>query len=122
MSEVKGAKKIVNRTRTEVIKRWVKALRSGEYKQTQDTLRDSTGFCCLGVLCDLAAKDGGAQWRESDNDGGFSYNGKFSVPPTPIQNFVFAGNSGFMGKVMDMNDLGNKSFKQIANAIEKELK
>lgn len=31
--------------------KWVKALRSGEYGQTQGTLCDGNGnFCCLGVL------------------------------------------------------------------------
>lgn len=40
--------------------KWVKALRSGDYKQTQDFLRDEDGFCCLGVLCDVA----GAVWED----------------------------------------------------------
>jgi len=32
-------------------KKWVKALRSGEYEQTSDTLCNGVGgFCCLGVL------------------------------------------------------------------------
>jgi len=36
------------------IKEWVKALRSGEYKQGQSYLRSrDSKFCCLGVLCDL---------------------------------------------------------------------
>lgn len=35
------------------IKKWVKALRSGEYKQTNYTLQDKRGFCCLGVACKL---------------------------------------------------------------------
>src|ERR1700686_4750231 len=41
---------------------WVRALRSGKYKQTKNTLVRTTvkgkplGYCCLGVLCDLAAK------------------------------------------------------------------
>lgn len=47
----------------EIKAQWVAALRSGEYKQAVGTLRDerrdgSVGFCCLGVLCDLAAKAG----------------------------------------------------------------
>lgn len=35
------------------IQKWCKALRSGEYKQTKETLQDENGFCCLGVACDL---------------------------------------------------------------------
>lgn len=43
---------------------WVAALRSGKYKQTQEMLCQTdgdgnpAGYCCLGVLCDLAVTDG----------------------------------------------------------------
>lgn len=42
----------------EIKDKWVAALRSGEYKQTKGKLRDDSGFCCLGVLCDLVRKEG----------------------------------------------------------------
>lgn len=43
----------------EVKNRWVAALRSGNYNQGSGALRDiNNGFCCLGVLCDLAVQDG----------------------------------------------------------------
>lgn len=35
----------------ELVDKWVAALRSGEYKQTESVLFDGTGYCCLGVLC-----------------------------------------------------------------------
>ena len=35
---------------------WVKALRSGEYKQTRGQLRQGDAYCCLGVACDLYGK------------------------------------------------------------------
>lgn len=51
--------------RPEVAKKWVEALRSGDYLQTQDALQHTkdtdenpAGFCCLGVLCDVAVKEG----------------------------------------------------------------
>lgn len=34
----------------DVKKKWLKALRSGKYKQTKGTLCDGKGYCCLGVL------------------------------------------------------------------------
>lgn len=42
---------------------WLKALRSGEYEQTTGYLREAKpdgkeGYCCLGVLCELAVKEG----------------------------------------------------------------
>lgn len=47
----------------DIKKRWVEALRSGEYEQGEKKLRtDEDKFCCLGVLCDLAVKDGLGEW------------------------------------------------------------
>lgn len=53
-----------------IMKRWVKALRSRKYKQGRGCLRGrnnhnvaTNNFCCLGVLCDLFAKEhSGAGW------------------------------------------------------------
>lgn len=51
----------------EVKSKWVAALRSGQYKQGQGRLRSpQDGFCCLGVLCDLAVKEKVAEWRYTD--------------------------------------------------------
>ena len=46
-------------------KKWLKALRSGKYKQGRDALRIGNKFCCLGVLCDLV--DSGP-WVEAGDD------------------------------------------------------
>lgn len=44
-------------------KKWVEALRSGEYKQAQrymGVIKDGEkSYCCLGVACDLYIKSGG---------------------------------------------------------------
>lgn len=39
---------------------WMAALESGDYPKTTGCLKDSTGFCCLGVLADIE----GAPWAE----------------------------------------------------------
>jgi hypothetical protein len=31
--------------------KWIAALRSGKYPQTQNRLQDKKGYCCLGVAC-----------------------------------------------------------------------
>jgi len=36
---------------------WVKALRSGKYKQTRGVLQDQDGYCCLGVACEVLIPD-----------------------------------------------------------------
>lgn len=38
----------------EIMREWVRRLRSGGYKQGRSRLRLNDEFCCLGVLCDLA--------------------------------------------------------------------
>ena len=53
--------------------KWVDALRSGKYTQTRGALRSDEGnnpkFCCLGVACDLYAKETSMDgwWRKSKN-------------------------------------------------------
>lgn len=44
--------------------KWIDALESDEYKQTQGYLKTDNGFCCLGVLCDLYLKEHGKEWSE----------------------------------------------------------
>lgn len=34
---------------------WLDVLVSDQYEQTQSVLSDGTGYCCLGVLCDVHA-------------------------------------------------------------------
>jgi hypothetical protein len=43
---------------------WVKALRSGKYEQTTETLEADGAYCCLGVLCIVA----GLWIPEDEND------------------------------------------------------
>jgi len=43
--------------------KWIKALRSGKYKQGTGRLKTNDGgFCCLGVLSDLYAKEKKIEW------------------------------------------------------------
>lgn len=46
----------------DIKERWVEALRSGDYQQTKGSLIVQEGeqklYCCLGVLTDLAMKEG----------------------------------------------------------------
>jgi hypothetical protein len=52
-----------------VAAKWVAALQSGEYAQTQEALRDTKGYCCIGVLCDLYRKEvGNADWDKKDSE------------------------------------------------------
>lgn len=45
----------------------VEALRSDEYKQGRKQLRKGDTFCCLGVACDLYAKETGkGEWKSGE--------------------------------------------------------
>lgn len=39
----------------------IAALRSGQYRQGHEMLRSPEGYCCLGVLTDIAIKHGGME-------------------------------------------------------------
>ena len=90
--------------------RWIKALRSGEYKQARKTLRRRNGrFCCLGVLCDIQ----GAEWKW---DGTYYItHGCAAMPPG-----IYEAGLNYASKLSEMNDDG-KSFATIADFIESDL-
>ena len=109
----------------EVKQRWIEALNSDEYTQTKGCLRDSTGFCCLGVLTDLYAKEHDQEWKVNDMSNFYSFNGrngtlysevlKWSGLETDDPNYLD-------GRVhlSQLNDDGY-SFKRIAQIIEENF-
>lgn len=102
--------------------KWVEALRSGEYKQTKETLKDCNGYCCLGVLCEISGID-----RFVREDLALRYDGKSGTLSERVKKWAGMkdGNgarSGLKKSLADLNDDSNYSFKRIANIIEKEYK
>lgn len=112
----------------EIKELWLKALRSDEYTQTKRVLRDSKGFCCLGVLSDLAIKSGEfseAQWRNNCGIMAFTAPGEGDYQSLTESVRIWAGLSGLACRrethtLANMNDNG-VSFAGIADYIEKEL-
>jgi len=97
-----------------------------------------SGHCCLGVLCELAVKAGVAD-RHAPVDmalSGIAYDGELNTLPPRVQNWagldsnnptvghliVYADEDGKTEQATDMlstlNDEFNKSFAEIADAIE----
>lgn len=95
---------------------WVTALRSGKYEQTRASLRVGESFCCLGVLCDIAAK---GRWNEPD--GTFAYFGTdFDThPPDDILEEVGLTETE-ASALAELNDSG-ESFNYIAADIEQRF-
>lgn len=115
----------------EIKNKWLKALRSGDYKQTVGELHSSAsdGYCCLGVLCDIAKQDGIVTEEDRGHSWWFlpvddRYDASDALLPVPVQHWAgFEVSSPSFASGDDvhflsgMND-GGASFAQIADAIE----
>lgn len=108
-------------------KQWVKALRSGEYKQGRDQLRnDSDRFCCLGVLCNLHAQ-AHPKIAAKQNDARH-YMGEQTVLPPSVAKWAGLSNTAggdvriddWTDDLASHNDAGY-TFEDLANAIEEQL-
>jgi hypothetical protein len=101
--------------------KWVAALLSGEYQQTSATLRSETGFCCLGVACDVS---GAGTWEPIDNGTQHRYNladdSRVSFVPQALADKI--GLRGETQHVLSiMNDSSGASFAEIAQYIQDNL-
>jgi hypothetical protein len=101
---------------------WIAALKSGAYQQTQHHLRDQDGYCCLGVLCDLASHEDLGKWE----DGEFSFvfisecqEEEYVEPPFDIREWANLSRED-CDKLSKLNDDG-RDFVEIATVIEREL-
>lgn len=118
----------------EIKEKWVKALRSGKYVQGYGRLRtENDQFCCLGVLCDLAAKEGVGKWDGHRGEPGFTDdNGDSSETKLPLFVKDWAGldssnpsvrlnGSTWSQSLATVNDTLTGSFEKIADLIETQL-
>ncbi len=103
----------------EMAMKWIEALRSGKYKQGKNWLCYVKGktakYCCLGVLCHINKVPYEKYWDSKKYDG----NARIISEELKIKlkmNTQSGQTSG--GWLSEMNDNG-KSFKEIANVIEK---
>lgn len=100
--------------------KWLKALRSGRYKQASSSLINDYGnkpsYCCLGVAAKVCRVPD-SQLKNLACPLSLKTSGNL---PEPMQVFVkHNDNTEFTALLMDMNDSGNNSFKKIADYIEK---
>ena len=118
-------------------RKWVAALRSGEYQQSGGYLRTKDGFCCLGVACDIYMdSNDGNEWEK--NGSGLPYyfftgGGdmcKFALSSKVLDWLGLRNSTGeyYSSRTMDKssqkfltmaNDDGN-TFSEIADIIESE--
>jgi hypothetical protein len=126
--------KNTERKQKAIRRRWVAALRSGDYKQGKGFLRtkgkgkQADKFCCLGVLCELAVKAKVINPPDIDsntfNYGAYIYGGSIDILPNSVTEWAGLQDSAalFHGEeesLATINDAG-KRFSTIANIIESE--
>lgn len=101
------------------VKKWIAALRSGEYEQTTEVLKNDEGFCCLGVACDISKL---SEWGLISE-----YLDETALLPGAVEKyFGLRDSTGSFWKgenhfsLTGMNDDGMR-FEEIADVIEEEL-
>jgi len=119
----------------EVKAKWIKALRSGEYKQGNLRLRNTDNeFCCLGVLCDLYAKENeNGKWRTPrDSITRETYGVEFKAGdtvedmscttlPESVVKWADIREKHIIVKLAKLNDADGCSFKEIADYISRTM-
>lgn len=107
---------------------WIKALRSGKYKQGRGMLRTRENtFCCLGVLCDLRSRQlRRSPWKQNDH-GYWSYGQRYNdavLTPAVMRWAGLKSTDPVINAELSLsgyNDSRKYGFKQIARLIEKHL-
>jgi hypothetical protein len=137
----------------EIKEKWLAALRSGEYEQVKGYLAVEVGdnkknFCCLGVLCDLAIKDGleisVKEVQGTEDEWVYSYHGATVALPNKVRewagllevnprvdvskhtdrreiNQLIEKSRKPMPNISMLNDDASWDFNQIADIIEEQL-
>jgi hypothetical protein len=118
----------------EIKEQWVNALRSGEYTQGTGRLAtirpDHIEYCCLGVLCELAVKNGLAV-KSVQSNSFFRYyspnnindSNTATLPNCVLEWAELKDRQGWStneDSLTSLNDHG-KSFEEIAQVIEANL-
>lgn len=105
---------------TENQKKWISALRSGEYQQGKHKLQtDSNSFCCLGVACKVYEKETGVKLPTDSNGnikGGCLYSYKQVMRWVGLRTDTGKPKNGSL-PLTKLNDRGI-SFRDIADILE----
>lgn len=110
------------------VRKWVKALRSGKYKQVVSRLagndvdskgKEYYGYCCLGVVCEIA------KVKYAPSRGHLPKDAQDWLGVDSADPIIYTGIDREIGPVdisaTNLNDEKEFSFKKIATLIEKHL-
>jgi len=123
------------------MRKWMEALRSGEYQQCQRRLAIvNVGYCCLGVACEVAIKAGVSIEVREANDSSYlhlkTYDEEVGCLPTTVRRWLGLAEQelyvppelqhkikspqipGASTSFITLNDVNGFSFAEIADCIE----
>jgi hypothetical protein len=89
-------------------KKWIKALRSGQYEQTTGELKNFQGYCCLGVLREIM----------DPSDASESKGGDLLSTKQLAKCGLDSRRQEFLAELND----GGSTFEEIADYVEKRVK
>lgn len=111
----------------ELKSKWLKALRSGKYRQTTQCLKRRNNYCCLGVLATVA----GAKWSQEDGEPIAKIgNRRVDCGDGTLMPGPFRLSRDRQHMLISMNDGGwwkdtkhqKHNFKQISDWVEKNIR
>jgi hypothetical protein len=105
---------------SEIKTEWVRQLRSGKYRQGQHALAWVGRYCALGVYCEVVSSE--ADPARDHSEGG--YEDLMSDEPCGVPLSVLARgrlHEADAWQIIDLNDTEGRSFRQIADWIERHL-
>lgn len=116
------------------IRAWINALRSGDYSQTTQVLKNERGYCCLGVateisgLCEWLPLDVGGVTFEAvakgilddpHNRTGILHPAVMKWLGVPNADIDLIDEKGSESAATGLNDYEGYTFNQIADALER---
>lgn len=107
----------LNKNEKRALNKWIKALRSGEYKQTRGFLEKNGGFCCAGVACKVFIP----KEKQLVNEKGELVGGWVDDDwkETRIVNKIANDmDDRYLTHIVDMNDHLKLTFDEIADILE----
>lgn len=125
----------MNEEQRKNVEKWIKALRSGDYKQGRGHLKTKDGYCCIGVACEIMnvanafsdLKQRFYFYFSGDNiEGRVLPNFRHDISPCYWYTFTFGSYAPPQERLVNMNDSGGcgepvYDFNDIADYIEDHL-
>lgn len=105
-TEERNALTMLTKTQTALWVKWIKALKSGKFKQTTEVLKKEIkesifGHCCLGVACHIVAPE---KWKNIYGDGSEYQHDKATNMPSKAVAEKFGLSPEFMTVLANHND------------------